>query len=330
MNQQLSLFGLEPGPPGSASGVRGVAASDATRLLAQRLGPQLHLGTSSWSFPGWRGIVYDGVHDETQLARDGIGAYAQHPLLRTVSVDRTYYGPIERSEFEDYARRVPEEFRFMVKAPADCTTPWLRGAGGQPAGENPRFLDADFAYEMFVRPAFDGLGHSCGPLVFQFPPQGREALRKPRQFADRLYEFLSRLPRLPLYAVELRDAPLMTDAYVEALRSTGTRHCVSVHPKAAALHDQTDVIAALGPGPLVARWNLNPAHTYTEAKERYAPFDRLQEEDPGSRAVLARLCSRALLGGQPAYLIANNKAEGSAPLSVFKLATEIGALLDKA
>jgi uncharacterized protein YecE (DUF72 family) len=129
-----------------------------------------------------------------------------------------------------------------------------------------------------------------------------------------------------LYAVELRDAPLMTDAYVEALRATGVRHCVSVHPKAATLPDQADVLAALGPGPLVARWNLNPAHTHAEARERYAPFDRLQDEDPASRSALARLCVGSLQAGEPAYVVVNNKAEGSAPLSVFKLTSEIAAL----
>jgi uncharacterized protein YecE (DUF72 family) len=327
VDQQLSLFETAHGSPASSPDVHGAAVNDQTRLLAQRLGPLLHLGTSSWSFPGWRGVVYRDAHDDTQLARDGLGAYAEHPLLRTVSVDRTYYGPLERSAFEDYARRVPEDFRFMVKAPAECTTPWLRGAGGQSGGDNPRFLNVDFAYEMFVRSAYDGLGERCGPLVFQFPPQGRAALRNPRQFADRLYGFLSRLPRLPLYAVELRDAPLMTDAYVDALRAAGAQHCVSVHPRAATLGDQADVLATLGPGPLVARWNLNPAHTYAEAKARYAPFDRLQEEDPASRQALAQMCVRSLRAGQPVYLVANNKAEGSAPLTIFALAGAIDRAL---
>ena len=327
MEQQLSLFSPEPESPAKSGGVGGVAVSDATHLLAQRLGPLLRLGTSSWSFPGWKGTVYDDAYDETTLARSGLAAYAAHPLLRTVSIDRTYYGPLEPSDYEDYARRVPEDFRFMVKAPADCTTPWLRGAGGQPAGDNPRFLDPKFACETFVLPASEGLGGNCGPLVFQFPPQGRQASRHPRQFADRLFEFLSRLPRLPLYAVELRDAPLMTDTYVEALRATSVQHCVSVHPKAATLRDQADVLAALGPSPLVVRWNLNPAHTYAEAKERYAPFDRLQEEDLASRDSLARLCVRALQAGQPAWLVANNKAEGSAPLSAFALAGAVDRLL---
>ena len=38
---------------------------------------------------------------------------------------------------------------------------------------------------------------------------------------------------------------------------------------------------------------------------------------------LARLCLSAAAAGQPAFVIANNKAEGSAPLTLIKLATLI-------
>ncbi|MEO8039070.1 MAG: DUF72 domain-containing protein [Betaproteobacteria bacterium] len=327
MTDQLSLFDRdeETHPPPVA--LRGCAPNEAVQALARRLGPLAYLGTSSWHFPGWNGLVYEGATDPAQLARHGLPAYAEHPLLRSVSLDRTYYGPLDQSVFEGYARQVPAGFRFMLKAPADCTTPWLRGEGGKPAGENPRFLDPEFAWDSFVRPVRDGLGETCGPIVFQFPPQGRTALRDPRRFADKLHRFLSRLPHDALYAVEVRDAPLITDAYVEVLRSTEVRHCVSVHPRAAAMHDQLDVLEALDPGPLVARWNLNPAHTYVEAKERYTPFDQLQEEDPVCRKILATLFVQAMRYGQPAYLIVNNKAEGSAPLSVLKLAESIAMAL---
>jgi hypothetical protein len=37
------------------------------------------------------------------------------------------------------------------------------------------------------------------------------------------------------------------------------------------------------------------------------------------------LCAETLASGQAAYVIANNKAEGSAPLTVFKLAEAIAA-----
>ena len=38
----------------------------------------------SWSFPGWSGLVYDRASTETELARNGLGAYAAHPLFRSV------------------------------------------------------------------------------------------------------------------------------------------------------------------------------------------------------------------------------------------------------
>lgn len=330
MSNQLNLFErlpIEEVRQAWAQGPRPMEPDPRMVALAQNLGDLVHLGTSSWSFPGWKGLVYETQYDAQLLARDGLSAYSSHPLLRTVSIDRTYYTPIGRTDFEAYAAQVPETFRFMVKAPADITTPWLRDADGRPAGDNPRYLDAKFAFDQFVIPAYEGLGKKCGPLVFQFPPQGRAVSRDARAFADRLYTFLSTLTPGPLYSVELRDAALVTDAYVEALRATGSRHCLSIHPRAGTPQEQSDFISALGAGPLVARWNLNARHTYDEAKNIYAPFDKLVDEDPVARAQLAKICVETVKTSQPVFLIANNKAEGSAPRSIFKLAEAIVARL---
>ena len=62
---------------------------------------------------------------------------------------------------------------------------------------------------------------------------------------------------------------------------------------------------------------------YPAAKQRYEPFDKLVDEDPQSRGVLARMAARAFKGGRRVWITANNKAEGSAPLSLVKLAEEI-------
>ena len=73
--QQLTLFGDAGEPPGrdrSPHGVAPAAVADELRALAARLPTTLHLGTSSWSFPGWAGIVYDGAASTTALARRGL------------------------------------------------------------------------------------------------------------------------------------------------------------------------------------------------------------------------------------------------------------------
>jgi uncharacterized protein YecE (DUF72 family) len=244
-------------------------------------------------------------------------------LLRSVGIDRTFYAPIPASEFAHYAGQVPPTFRFVVKAPSQCVSPWLRSDGANRAADNPYFFDSGFTSERFVVPASEGLGDKYGPLVFQFPPLGRAIVSQPARFAQRLCNFLARLPRGPLYAVELRDAALLTDDYLAALRDTGVRHCLGLHPAQPAVREQARTLDKLTSGPLVVRWNLHPGYGYEEARRRYSPFTRLVDEDLPTRVALARLCLDSLAAGHAAFVIANNKAEGSAPLTVFKLAALI-------
>jgi uncharacterized protein YecE (DUF72 family) len=323
MTQQLSLFPTtEPGEIDSA-GVGLVLPAPVTALLAQTaaaLPSGIFLGTSSWSFPTWRGLIYAESYDQTTLARDGLEAYGRHPLLRSVGIDRTFYASIPAAEFAHYGRQVPPGFRFLVKAPAQCVSPWLRAEGGNRMADNAHYLDPGFCTERFVLPAIEGLGEKAGPLVFQFPPLGRAIVSHPAAFAQRLCAFLARLPHGPLYAVELRDAALLTDDYLAALRDTGVRHCLGLHPRQPSVREQARLLDKLAPGPLIVRWNLHPDYAYEEAREHYHPFTRLVDEDLPTRVALARLCLETVAGGHAAFVIASNKAEGSAPLTVFKLA----------
>ncbi len=332
MTQQLSLFApAEPDESDSAERGRVLPAPVAEPLVetASALPAGIFLGTSSWSFPTWRGLVYADDYTPAALAHDGLEAYARHPLLRSVGIDRTFYAPISAAEFAHYARQVPTSFRFLVKAPAQCVSPWSRAEGGHRSADNPHYLDAGFAAEQFVLAAMEGLGERAGPLVFQFPPLGRGIIGQPAAFAQRLAAFLARLPRGPLYAVELRDSALLTDAYLAALRDSGARHCLGLHPRQPGVREQARLLDKLAPGPLVARWNLHLSYGYEEAREHYYPFTRLVDEDLPTRVALARLCLQSLSRGHPAFVIANNKAEGSAPLTVFKLAQLIADELSR-
>lgn len=82
------------------------------------------------------------------------------------------------------------------------------------------------------------------------------------------------------------------------------------------------------PGPLVCRWSLNRlhgAHGYEQAKDGYAPFDRIVDADPDTRRTLARVMRATAEAGHAVLVTINNKAEGSAPLSVAELAREVPA-----
>lgn len=305
--------------------VLAATVGEALKALGRALPNGVHLGTSSWSFPGWAGMVYDGAYTDVQLARKGLAAYASHPLLRTVGIDRTFYAPISESAFRGYAkqaREVAPDFRFLVKAPMRFTGSRLRSDDGRWT-DNVAFLDAALATAQFVLPATQGLGDACGPLVFQFPPLGPKFTRAPHKFADALAEFLLALPKLSgpaFYAVEVRDAELLSDDYLAALCAGGATHCIAIHSRMPQAGVQARFWREAGRLPLVIRWSLHSGLKYEEAKERYAPFNALVDEDAEGRAQIATLALEATRARQETFVIANNKAEGSAPLTVRKLA----------
>jgi len=324
VSNQPDLFGGAPSRTSAVPAeVHPARPETAITALGRAMPPKLFLGTSSWAFPGWAGIVYGEAAPEPVLAREGLRAYAAHPILTCAGIDRTFYGPVPATELARYAAQVPDAFRFVVKAPGLVTDAFIRGAGGKPAGDSPRFLDAAFAAAHFVAPCIEGLGVKAGPLVFQFPPLGRSIVRDPARFAARLHRFLDALPAGPLYAVELRDSALLGAPLAAALGATRARYCFGVHSRMPDIAAQAATLAGLVPGPLVARWNLHAGYAYEAAKRHYAPFDRLVDEDPVTRGALAARCREALAAGQPAFVIANNKAEGSAPLTLIKLAEAV-------
>ncbi|MDF3884394.1 DUF72 domain-containing protein [Cupriavidus basilensis] len=308
----------------------------ALLALAEHLPAGLHLGTSSWSYGGWNGLVYQGEYSDSLLSRKGLAAYSQHPLLRAAGIDRGFYAPIPLADHMAYAAQVPVHFRFLVKAPASVCDPWLRTSEGAGRLANASFLDAAIAARDFVAPATVGLGTKCGPLLFQLSPLGAMAADS-TGFLSRLDAFLGALPPLDpgatphaCYAVELRDASLLTPRFIKLLRARGVRFCLSARERMPPAERQLPAQALMDegePGPLVLRWMLHAGFAYEQAESRYAPFDRLIDEDPHTRAVIAEQVVRTLRAGQPAYVIVSNKAEGSAPLTCLRLAEAIAERL---
>ncbi len=327
---QPSLFGTLGGP--LAEGSTGeklqrpaLPAPPRPELaeLAAALPAQVRLGTMSWSYPGWRGVVYAADADVKKLAKGGLYAYAQHPLLTAVEIDRTYYEPVPSEALRAYAEQVPGSFRFVVKAHEACVVqrfPLLPRYGKRRGEQNPLYLDPGYASESVVLPALAALGEKLGVLVFQFPP---EDVGGSGAFARRLGDFLQRLPPGVVYAVELRNRELFGAEYAAALVAAGAVHCHNVWGDMPRVTAQARHLPAPTRRPLLVRWLMRRGESYQSAGERYLPFDRLVEEDVSNREDIARLVSRAAEHDVPAFVMLDNKAEGCAPETAVRLARAI-------
>lgn len=312
---QPGLFGDDTG----TSGPIGPAPADQiTRDLAAQLPPLIRLGTSSWSFPGWASIVYDRAASTADLARRGLRAYAAHPLMRTVGLDRTFYAPIPAAEFSAYRAGLPAGFSMLVKAWQGLLRP--ETDTGAP---NPTFLDAAYARDQVIAPALLGLGEGLGPVLFQFSPLRLRDARAVSAFITRLDAFLAVMPAGVRTAVEVRNRELLTADLARTLAARGAAFCYSVHPSIPPPAEQARIFDPAAQPALVARWLLGHGRGYEEAKDLYAPFGRIAAPDGPSLHALAGLARIAIASGRHGWIIINNKAEGSAPLSVARLAHAI-------
>jgi uncharacterized protein YecE (DUF72 family) len=304
--------------------------------LATTLPAHLRLGTSSWNYPGWIGTVWDKEYPEAKLSRNGLAAYARHPLLRTVSVDRGFYRPLNAAQFQEYALQTAEDFRFVVKAPSVICDALIRDEEGRGMKLNPNFLDATQVERLFVEPVLSGLGHKLGALVFQISPLPNLHLAQIPELIERLHKLLGEIRGLRaaapdgVVAVEVRDRQWLTPFFVDALHDTRATYCMGLHAKMPRIDEQLPILRKLWPGPLVCRWNLNPLHGaygYEDARKQYEPFDKLVDPDLATRAALAKVIAGTAKAGQNVYVTLSNKAEGSAPLSVMELARAVQPLV---
>lgn len=321
--EQLQLFPGLVAP--EREGVAPTSFSEELVELGRVLPEDVYLGGSTWSFPGWRGLVYEGKHSESKLSHEGLVAYGQHPLLRCVGVDRTHYAPVAAKDFAGYAAQVPDHFRFVVKAHEACTIsrwPDRPRYGDQRGQVNPLFLDPAYAADQVVAPFVEGLGLKAGALLFQFAPQD---LGVPDRFADELRRFLCALPRGPVYAVEVRNREILTPAYADALAEARACHCHNVHPRMPDVVTQSRLAGTDRPRTPITlvRWLLGAGMTYEQAGRLYAPFNRLVSPDEAARKALTQLAHNALAAGRPFVCTVNNNAEGCAPLSIEGLAQRI-------
>ncbi len=298
--------------------------SGELRALAERVPSHVRFGTSSWTFPGWAGLVYPGRPTERELVERGLELYARYPLFRTVGIDRTYYRPMDRAAFARYAEQLPDGFRCVSKVWNEITS----ASAPRTGGKNPHFLDVGVFEEQVLAPLLEGFAPHAGPLVFELTPAPEDVRDAPSALARRLGRFFAGLPRELDYAVELRNRELFTPRYLETLAEHRVGHVLNFWERMPDVGEQLEAPGVLTAPFVVCRLLIPPGRRYEERKRELAPFDAVRDEQPKMRDDVVRLALECEALGKVLFVIVNNKAEGSSPLTVRALAERVVAARD--
>lgn len=295
--------------------------------LAGALPPLVRFGTSTWTYPGWRGLVYHRDYPARASAAAMLAEYARFPLFGTVGIDSSFYRPPEAPVLDAYARALPPGFPCVSKVWQDLTVySWTRVQDrGRPGERNPSFLDPQLFLEAVYEPYQQHFAEHTGPLVFEFQaiPSEKSGGLSPAAFADQLDAFFSALPAGEPWAVEVRNSEFLTSKYFAVLREHGVAHVLNSWTRMPTIGEQLELPDVVTGPFLLARALLTPSRTYEEAVDAFAPYDRIRDPQPGLRDDLVRLIRTAIALRLPAYVIVNNRAEGSAPLTIVAVARRL-------
>ncbi len=297
---QLDLF---PPPPLDVS---------ADAALAAKRPAVLRIGTSSWTFPGWSGLVYRGSPSAQELIDRGLEEYARHPLFNTVGIDRSHYAPLSIDELTKYAKQLPPGYKCVTKVWNAVTSP----VDPRTRLPNPHFLDARFFRDAVLGPSDAAFLEHQGPFVFQMLPLSSSELPDPEGLIAKLDRFLAQLPTHHQYAVEIRNPELLKPSYFAARARSNVAHVFTYWSRMPSIGSQLAQAGSLTADFTVCRLNLPPGTEYEAQLEAFAPFDTLQAPDPSMREDVTKLVQRCAALGKTVWLTVNNKAEGSSPLTV--------------
>lgn len=308
--KQLDLFGgpSEPDPPNLGP----------DRALASRLPPHVLLGTSTWTFPGWRGVLYPRTASEREIASHGLRLYTQNPLFRTVGIDRSYYAPLSAEELARYRAELPEAFPCALKVWSGIVTRHDPRTGAP----NPTFLDPRTFEERVLEPVMRSFARNVGVLLLVLSPM-RTVKPEPEELAERLDRFFEVVPRGLRCAVELRNPELLCGAYLRTLARHGVSHVLGLWERMPSIGRQLAVPGIVTAPLVVCRLSIRPGERYEERKRAFAPFDRIVAPDEETRAEVVGLARRCAAEGRSLMVLVNNKVEGCAPLTVRALAERI-------
>ncbi|MBT4131905.1 MAG: DUF72 domain-containing protein [Candidatus Marinimicrobia bacterium] len=279
---------------------------------------RLHIGTCSWKYPSWEGLVYDSKKPENFLQE-----YARK--YESVEIDQWFWSlfgidkvVLPKTEVvQEYIDSVPSNFRFVIKAPNSLSLTHLYKS--QTSGalvENPHFLSPDL-YQTFLN-SMGPMQHQIGAINLQFEYLNKVKISSPQLFLDQFVNFIKNIDTTIPLCIEIRNPNFLNSNYFQTLtqHSIGHTFCQGYYmPDILAVYDDfsqhlqgTSIIRLLGPD----RQGIEKT-TGKSWDKVVAPKD---SEIPGIARLVRKMVDQA---GMDIYLNVNNHYEGSAPATIEKL-----------
>jgi uncharacterized protein YecE (DUF72 family) len=283
----------------------------------------LRIGTCSWKYDSWKGLVYEPGRQ--YRPDDYLPDYARY--FTTVEIDQWFWSLFptgarlpDPDVVKRYAESVPDDFRFTVKAPNAITlthsyAKQAKGSEHHANEPNSYFLSVDLLNRFLETLA--PLHAKLGPILFQFEYLNKQKMPSVAVFLERLRAFFQKAPAGFQYAVEPRNPNYLKDEFFDALRQLGLEYVFLdgyYMPRIAEVAAKFDIRTA--PFSIIRLHGPDRAEIEKEAGGTWNEI--VEPKDDGLEAT-ADIIRQNAESGVDTYVNVNNHYEGSAPLTIERL-----------
>lgn len=177
----------------------------------------IRIGTCSWKYDSWKGIVYPEKKNFNYLVE-----YSKH--FNTVEVDQWFWSLFDsgkvllpkENDVKNYTYSVPDEFKFTIKIPNSITlTHYYNKSKSTDLKPNQFFLNSEL-FEKFLE-SIKSVESKIGVLMFQFEYLNKQKISGLTEFIDRFEGFVEKQEKKFKYGIELRNPNFLKKAFFEFL-----------------------------------------------------------------------------------------------------------------
>jgi uncharacterized protein YecE (DUF72 family) len=281
----------------------------------------IKIGTCSWKYPSWEGILYS-----QEAGNNYLSEYAKH--YDTVEIDQWFWSLFPGNKVvlpkvevvKEYVYSVPKNFKFSIKVPNSITlTHHYSQNKNIPLIKNPFFLSNELFTEFyhFLEP----MKENIAALIFQFEYLNKKKMSDQQVFQEKFSEFISKCPSGVNYCVEIRNPNYLNKEYFTFLKSSNLSHVFlqgyymppifTLYEKYRDLIEKFAVIRLLGRG-----------RKEIEDKSQ-GNWNKLLDPKDIELDRLAKMMNDLMIKNVRLFINVNNHYEGSAPLTIKRIVSRL-------
>jgi len=185
---------------------------------------KLKIGTCSWKYDSWKGIIYPNDAKFNYLEE-----YSKY--FNTVEIDQWFWSLFDKDKIRlpnpkdvnEYYKSVPDSFQFTIKLPNSITlTHYYKKSKSAPLIPNDNFLSKKLFDTILKK--LEPMKEKIGILMFQFEYLNKQKMSSQIEFQDKFSSFISKCSDEFNYGIEIRNPNYLNQTYFDFLKDDGLAH----------------------------------------------------------------------------------------------------------